>query len=296
MRSEAAHGCPRCAPASDRGGCGLHCLVCGLRREEHTRLWLEAENRGAPAGFDIEAAGRLAELAEQDHFWMRGRRALVERLLGRLLTASTGGGVSDALELGCGTGQILPLLEAHARRVVAVDAHRSLLERAQDASNRAILVQGDAIATGLPTRSFDLVVAFDVIEHVDPDAFLGEARRLARERAHLLISAPAFPALWSDLDVRAGHRCRYRWRRLEAELARNGWRPLGHTHYQFVLFPLVYASRRFGDGGRQRGRERRPPAFLDRLLGAVNQAEVNVLNGLTLPFGSSLFAWARAEQ
>jgi SAM-dependent methyltransferase len=285
--------CPRCAGASVDLSGGSQCAECGLASNASGRLWL-APSEALPCGFDRAAAERLEALGEQNHFWMRERRRLAGRLLGRLASAAARPW-RDALELGCGTGPMLPLLEAQAERVVAIDAHRGLLERAHAGCDRTTLVQGEVTDTGLAAARFDLVAAFDVIEHVEPDAFLREARRVARDGAHLLISAPASPALWSAMDVRAGHRCRYRWPGLKAELERNGWRPLGHTHFQFLLYPLVFASRRLG-GGSPRGPERRPPRAVDRLLGAINRAEVRLFGGWTLPVGSSLFAWARAEE
>ncbi|MDQ7743547.1 class I SAM-dependent methyltransferase [Hydrogenophaga pseudoflava] len=255
------------------------------------RLWLAA-NDTHPEGFDAEAADRLSDLAAQKHFWMRER----QRLMARLLQRMSGGGPTSwqkALELGCGTGEQLRMLESVARTVTAVDGHRSLLEQAHARSSRAVLVQADVTDTALPSGEHDLIAAFDVIEHVDADAFLAEARRVARPGADLLLSAPAFPSLWSDMDVRAGHRCRYRLTQMRKELLRHGWRPAGHTHYQCLLFPLVYASRRWSGTAGQVA-ERRPSAMLDRWLGAVNRFEVQALGRCSLPFGSSLFVWAKA--
>lgn len=265
------------------------CTACRVCADESRRLWLALED-GCPVGFDHEAVARLDHLGEQNHFWMRERRRLISRLLGRLQGAA-GEGWAAALELGCGAGLTLPLLEARARRVVAMDGHRSLLQRAFVTTRQTTLLQGNVTHTGLKSNEFDLITAFDVLEHVDADAFLSEARRLAADGAKLLISVPAFPALWSEMDVRAGHRCRYRWPQLKTELARHGWRPMGHTHFQFFLFPLVYASRRLAKKS-PRELERSPPPVVDRLLGMVNYLEVAMLNGVSLPFGSSLFAWA----
>jgi SAM-dependent methyltransferase len=284
--------CPRCMHVLLSTPDGHSCACCGLWSTATERLWLASEDV-SPMGFDQEAVARLEELGEQDHFWMRERRHLIDRLLGRMADAS-GQPWDSALELGCGAGLMLPLLEARARHVVAMDGHRALLERAYAASGRAVLLQGQVTNTLLTGDRFDLIAAFDVLEHVGADAFLAEARRLARRQGSLLISVPAFPFLWSGMDTRAGHRCRYRWSQLKDELERNGWQPMGHTHFQFLLFPLVTISRRLGKR-LPKALERRPPRSLDRLLGAVNRMEVNLLGGATLPFGSSLFAWARAE-
>lgn len=190
---------------------------------------------------------------------------------------------------------MLPFLASHFREVVAVDGHGTLLATARAGAPSASLIEADVLAPPLGSASFDLVAAFDVIEHVDPDALLGTARRLVRPDGRLLLSAPAFPSLWSAMDELAGHRCRYRLSMLRRELARNGWRLAGHTHYQCLLFPAMLLSRKLS-GGTPASLERSPPAWLDHLLGTVNRLETALLGGLPLPFGSSLIAWATPVQ
>lgn len=294
MNTAAWDACPRCQrPPAPNGSGAVACTACGLSPSPLPRLWWSDADT-TPEGFDAASADRLTDLATQDHFWMRERARLVARLLDRM-AATRGAPWQHALELGCGSGGSLPLLEARAQRVAAVDGHRRLLQQAQAGSGKTVLVQGDVIDTRLGANQHDLVMALDVIEHVDGHAFLTEARRLASPGADLLLSAPAFPSLWSEMDVMAGHRCRYRWRQMQQELESSGWQPVGHTHFQCLLFPLVYASRHW-PGRTARQAERQPSRRLDRWLGAVNRFEVNWLSPLSLPFGSSLFVWARAVE
>jgi SAM-dependent methyltransferase len=240
----------------------------------------------APAGFDRDAVRRLQTLEARDHFWRRERHRLFCRLLDRLQQRG-----DAALDLGCGCGGMLAALEARYARVVAIDGHRELLAVARRHARAAALVEADVCAVPVHEREFNLVTAFDVLEHLDPDALLSEARRVARPDGMLLLSVPAFSSLWSALDERAGHRCRYTWGQLQSELQRNGWRPEGYTHFQCLLFPLVFVSRRLGRVALDM--ERSPGRFVDRALGLVNRAEVTTLSRLKLPFGSSLVAWAR---
>ncbi len=253
------------------------------------RLWLTHRDI-CPTGFDAEAATRLR--AMEPHFWMRGRRRLVERLLGRLVDASRN--ARQAVELGCGAGGLLLVLEQRFSRVIAVDAYAALLEQAALNSERTELLQADVTRTPLPDGEADLVMALDVIEHVDPDALLTEARRIAAPGGVLLLSVPAAPALWSRMDELAGHRCRYMRSQLADELARNGWTLLGFTHYQCLLFPLVWLSNMLGKRA-DPDFERRPPAWLDRFLGGINDLEIALFGAVSLPFGSSLFMWAEAK-
>ena len=78
------------------------------------------------------------------------------------------------------------------------------------------LPYGDAI--------FDLICAFDVIEHVDDDErALAELARVASPGAALITSLPLHPALWTGFDDFVGHRRRYEPAELTAKLTRHGF-------------------------------------------------------------------------
>ena len=278
--------CPCCLSALSSGADSHRCAQCGWARRRLGRLWL-ADQDIAPGRFDDAAVVRLQSM--ESHFWVRERRRLIERLLEILVAKGR-----YAVELGCGAGGSLSLLEKRFSRVMAVDAHMALLEQAAKLSRVTELFQADVCRTTLPSGIFSLVMALDVIEHVDPDALLSEAKRLIAPGGMLLLSAPAAPSLWSRMDEMAGHRCRYTRKQLEAELRRNGWIPSGHTHYQCLLFPLVWLSCLLGARHRMKI-ERKPPAWLDHMLGNINQLERLLFSRRRLPFGSSLFMWSRTE-
>jgi SAM-dependent methyltransferase len=277
--------CARCGGSRVRVSAdSVGCEPCGSGLSKHDGVWF-ADAQPVPARFDEGAADRLAAMDGNDHFWVRQRRLLFERLVDRLVQQR-----NSVVELGCGAGGMLPAWESRFGSVVAVDAYRPLLARARSRAGMATLIQGDVCSTPLGGGQFDAVTAFDVIEHVNPDALLSEARRLVRPGGRLLLSAPAFQVLWSAMDERAGHRCRYDASLVGRELQRNGWRYDGHTHFQCLLFPLVFLSRRFAGG--THAAERRPGRLLDRTLGSIDWFEVAASSRFRLPFGSSIVAWA----
>ena len=78
------------------------------------------------------------------------------------------------------------------------------------------LPYGDAV--------FDLICAFDVIEHVEDDeAAFAELARVAAPGAALITSVPLHSALWTDFDDFVGHQRRYEPQELTAKLARHGF-------------------------------------------------------------------------
>jgi len=74
------------------------------------------------------------------------------------------------------------------------------------------------------SHSFDVVCAFDIVEHVaDDDAAFAELSRVAVSGATLLLSVPLHPQAWTAFDDFVGHCRRYAPDALAAKLARHGF-------------------------------------------------------------------------
>jgi SAM-dependent methyltransferase len=69
---------------------------------------------------------------------------------------------------------------------------------------------GEITALPFSDCSFDLVCAFDIVEHIEDDrqAFR-ELRRVAKDDATVIFSVPLHPARWSAFDALVGHARRY---------------------------------------------------------------------------------------
>jgi len=104
------------------------------------------------------------------------------------------------LDLGCGLGYGAEVLAPLAREVVALDRDRDALRHARVGRTHALGPFVLADATRLPFRdaSFDVVIAYELIEHLnDQEALLAEIRRVLPPAGLLLISSP-------DKDVYSG--------------------------------------------------------------------------------------------
>lgn len=266
----------------------LHCLQCDLTVPCTDGIWTFAPGF-APPGFTEDRRAHLAGI-EDSHFWFGPRRELVEAVLDQ----QVGDGLTSAIDLGCGSGALLPALARRAQVVAGLDAYAHSLATARLREPRAVLVQADLDSVPLSDGQFDLVVALDVLEHVEPGGLLSEARRLVGSDGRLLLAVPAFPSLWSPLDEAAGHRCRYRRADLDRELEQHGWSVVHWTHYQALLFPLLWLVRKSGLA-RLRSVERHPPSWVSYPLGLINSAEVRLLGRRRLGWGSSLVVLARSH-
>ena len=97
------------------------------------------------------------------------------------------------LDAACGTGYGSALLAETAQSVVGVDIARDAVEYARRhfGSPNVQYAQADCLALPLPSGHFDLIVAFEIIEHLEnPEAFLAELRRVLHPSGLLILSTP----------------------------------------------------------------------------------------------------------
>ena len=97
------------------------------------------------------------------------------------------------LDLGCGEGYGASLLAEVAEHVTGIDLSPEAVEHARLRYPRANLnfLSGDCRKTGLPERHFDLVVCFEMIEHIaEHEELLREVHRLLKPGGVFVVSSP----------------------------------------------------------------------------------------------------------
>lgn len=120
----------------------------------------------------------------------------------------------SVLEVGIGHGGFSDILNTHGVKDYAgVDIDQSLVDHAQKNHPNHTYFTADVCEDTLPDRlgkKFDSVICFNVIEHIpEDDKAIKNMLRVLKPGGHLLLFAPAFPALYSDMDTLAGHYRRY---------------------------------------------------------------------------------------
>jgi SAM-dependent methyltransferase len=159
---------------------------------------------------------------------------------------------------------------------------------------------GDIRALPLTDASVDLLLATDVIEHVDDDQkALSEIRRVLRPGGTALITVPAFPSLWGLQDIKSQHYRRYRMRPFLDLLERSDLVVSKRFHFNYLLFGPIFAARQIIrwfkiDLGSEN--EVNNP-ILNRLFGFVFRLDVTTAPLIKPPFGVSILALVyRPEQ
>jgi SAM-dependent methyltransferase len=124
---------------------------------------------------------------------------------------------SRCLEIAPGLRPRLPIEQA-----CFVDMSLPAVTRLHAAG--AKVVQGLISALPFAAGSFDLVCAFDIVEHVeDGEGALSELARICAPGAALLLAVPLYEARWTPFDDLVGHHRRYEPAQLQARLASRGF-------------------------------------------------------------------------
>jgi SAM-dependent methyltransferase len=244
--------------------------------------------------FDPSYFASLAA-AEKDHFWFRARNRLLVWALERYFPNA-----ASFLEVGCGTGFVLTgIRDAFPDlRLVGGEYYGAGLPFAHERLPGVELTQLDA--RELPFEDeFDVVGAFDVIEHIDEDErVLAEIARALRPGGGLLLTVPQHPWLWSHADDRAMHKRRYRRAELVDKARGAGFEVLRATSFVSLLLPVMTASRvlarRRDTADCDPMAEFEIPSALNRAFEAVLGLERALIRaGVSLPVGGSLLLIAR---
>jgi len=229
---------------------------------------------------------------DQKHWWYRARRKVLAEIIRRLIDPPTDAAI---LEIGCGTGHNLPMLGEFGK-VDALELDEEARSIAEKRLGRAVMSAPLPELAGVPEHQYDVVGAFDVIEHIDDDraAVVSIASRL-KPGGKFVMTVPAHQWMWSAHDVVNHHKRRYSKGSLKRLIESSPLKLERIGYFNSLLFPLAIAERL---SSRMRGKEdvdlKLPSAPLNSALERCFAAERHLIARLPLPPGLSLFAVASA--
>lgn len=242
---------------------------------------------------DQDVYHRMADIQDR-HWWYEGRRQILAALIGKLgLPAG-----ARILEAGCGPGANLRML-AQFGEVFAFEPDEFAINHCREKSGLATSrLQTGFLPAPIPfNEPFDLVGAFDVIEHVEADAAsLKALYDLTKPGGHALFTVPAYPFLWSQHDVVNHHKRRYLRNDFKALLTQAGYTVEFISYYNTALFPLVVLVRSIKKifGIKDKPDEALPRyKLVNQILQMIFTTERFVLGRLPLPCGVSIIAVCR---
>lgn len=248
--------------------------------------------RSVTAGGYVDKAVylRMAQL-DAEHWWFVARRRILADQIARLSLP----GSARILEVGCGPGGNLAMLSRFGR----VDAMEIDGEARAIASARSgIEVKPGALPhdIGHEVSSFDLVAAFDVIEHVGPDAeSIRALTRLLKPGGALIITVPAYQWLWSAHDERHHHKRRYTRSAVRKLAVDAGLAVEKCSHFNSFLFPMIAGIRSLKKlvETADSPDDKTPSRLVNAALTGIFGSERFPLRYLSMPFGVSILCIAR---
>jgi SAM-dependent methyltransferase len=230
----------------------------------------------------IRAESRL----QGEGWWFRGKADIVRSLL------PPPSGNASVLDVGCGWGAIASVLRPWGR-VLGVDRSEAACEEAE---RRGVeVVRGSAESLPVESGSMDIVLATDVLEHLDDDvAAARELQRVLKPGGLALVTVPAYKWLFGAHDRALEHRRRYTKQTIRSAIEAGGLEPERITHFNTLLLPLGLPARL----ARRRGTARaesahQAPGPLNGFLYRVFRSERALLRRIDLPVGLSIAVLAR---
>jgi SAM-dependent methyltransferase len=220
-----------------------------------------------------------ASLEQPEYWWYRARSGLLRAVL-----ADYVGSPGRLLDVGSADGPSVGWMPAEVRVPMDIDP-RGLPE------GRGVCAS--ALSLPFSDETFDVVAAFDVLEHCEPESVaMRELTRVLVPAGRLLMSVPAYQWAWTDHDVRASHYRRYTKTRLLHAVERAGLTVQRSTYAFGSVFPFFAAERVAHRVRPQRaGQAPRLPSVspaVERVLMGLTGAEQRVLRKHDVPFGSSV--------
>lgn len=190
-------------------------------------------------GFSPEYFATLATL-ESKNFWFQARNALILWAFKKYFNNP-----HRYLEIGCGTGFVLSAIADAfpGMQIFGSEVFVEGLSFAKQRVEKAHLFQMDA--KQIPyQRMFDVIGAFDVIEHIDDDSrVLQQMHRALLPGGGIIITVPQHSWLWSSQDEAAHHERRYSSLDLQKKVCDAGFRIAWTSSFVSLLLPAMAVSR-----------------------------------------------------
>jgi SAM-dependent methyltransferase len=191
------------------------------------------EYLSAPA--EVRMADHWFEIASIEHFWIRRRFQVLQRLAGSSISSA-----GEMAEIGCGNGLLQRQIEdAYGREVTGFDLNEYALK--QNVSRKSRVCCYDIFRWDTALREkYEVIFLFDVLEHIpEEDVFLQAVRFYLKPGGKLVVNVPAGQWAFSAYDTAAGHVRRYSLQSLRESLRRNGLETVEDTYWGLPLVPTL---------------------------------------------------------
>lgn len=181
---------------------------------------------------------------ERRHWWFLVRQNILKNRIEKLLNGKKN---LQILNIGVATGATSEMLSVFGN-VVSLEYDKECYEFTKSKIQLPIIL-GSILDLPFENQKYDLVCAFDVIEHVqNDDLAISEMKRVCKSSGFVCVTVPAFMGLWSHHDVVNHHFRRYKMKRLSELLNNeNNGIVLYKSYFNSLLFLPIYVFRRLSN-------------------------------------------------
>ncbi len=245
-------------------------------------------------GFKSDYFSELARL-EEANFWFRSRNKLLMWAIENYCP-----NFQSMLEIGCGTGYVLSGVSKRFPQSTLFGSEIFIAGLGFAASRlpSAKFMQMDA--RNIPFENeFDVIGAFDVLEHIESDEkVLSQMCAALKPEGLMLLTVPQHAWLWSPVDEYACHERRYSASDLHQKIEAAGFRVIRSTSFVTILLPAMMISRflqkKVSDKKFDATAELKLSPWVNELFSRLLGAELALIQmGVNFPIGGSRLVVAR---
>ncbi len=229
---------------------------------------------------------------QKKHWWFVSKKKIVLDFIDRYLSTNDN---HKILDIGCGSGLMLNALE-QIGDTYGMDMSDEAINFSREIFSGT--VKKGMLPDNIPydEEYFSIVVALDVIEHVDDDrASLTAIRSHIVEGGQAIISVPACMFLWSEHDVLNEHKRRYTLEELKGKLIEAGFTIEKISYFNTFLFPLISLVRIINNLLKRKGASEidLPHPAINFIVEKIFSLEKYFLRIMNFPIGVSVLAVVR---
>ncbi|MEK7432418.1 MAG: methyltransferase domain-containing protein [Cyanobacteriota bacterium] len=231
---------------------------------------------------------------ERNHWWFKIRLEIIQDLIKKYASKNS---KLKILNVGTATGRTSEIL-AKFGEVTSVEYDQDCINFTQN-KIKIDIVNASILDLPFNDNEFDLVCAFDVIEHVEDDIkAIKELNRVCKNNSLIFITVPTFMILWSEHDDVNHHYRRYLMKQVLSLFTQIEGAIVKKSYFNTFLFPPILIFRLLSkiipkklirSGAGSDFTVIKNESIVNKILFFIFNLERKFLNIFSFPFGVSLF-------
>lgn len=228
---------------------------------------------------------------QKKHWWFVAKKEIIFDVIKKYINND---GKIKILDVGCGSGLMLSDLE-EVGETYGMDMSEDAIRFSREIFSGSVKQGALPDNIPYPNSMFDLIIALDVIEHVEQDleALIALGSKM-NESGKAIITVPAYMFMWTNFDVRNEHKRRYTSTEMRFKIEKAGFTIEKITYINTLLFPLAFISRMLNKIKKEADVSglNVPINPINFLLKLIFSFEKYLIRFINLPFGLSVLVVA----